>query len=469
MQTDLRFDSNGIVHIDDCPVPYRAISKSYSLCKPGCNPEATIFSFTYLRSDVSAEAAKSRPVIFAFNGGPGSSSVWLHLGLMGPTRVKLDSPIIPPATPPFSLENNPHCPLDIADVVMIDPVGTGFARLLDQSAYKNYYGVDEDAYAIARFIEHWLIEHDRWNSPKYLMGESYGTVRCGALVSALMGGPFSQPGRLGAIPIDGVILMGSAYQNGMNPEPIEQSVLNLPTYAATRWYHKPDTAYGQLSEFIEQAFTFAQDDYIRALFMGNRMAEDERKLVVEKLARFTGLDEKILLENNLRLNNQQYITMTFDFDIGLYDSRYTTPHSDLGATYDTVADDGAMGLYTPAFVGAMNGLKLKELGIDCGLEYNSIMFADVNSRWNFQAKRTPMQCLTAAMRRNKDMRVFFVSGCYDLVTTMGYVRYVATQGKLPMERVRIGEYESGHMPYLGEESAEKLANDLRGFIGNKEK
>lgn len=466
--TDLHFESSGSVRAGGIDIPYRVLSESMSLNDGDGAPEATVFSYSYLRCDLTPEEARRRPVLFAFNGGPGSSCLWLHLGFLGPTRVRLENPLLPPITPPYELENNPHCPLDVCDVVLIDPVGTGYARLLQETAAPRYLGVDQDAAAIARFIEAWLTRQDRWDSPRYLLGESYGTMRCGELASALMAGPMSHAGRLGGIPVNGVVLMGSAMLNGMGKEPVEPSALNLPTAAATHWHHHPVPG-KTLWEFVEECFDFVQNEYVRALFAGSRLTEGERAGTAQKLSRFTGLPAQYFIENDLRLG-EDYLGLCCadrELDAGLYDTRYVAPRQKKLGVHDTVADDPAMGLYTPAFVGAMNGAKKRELGIDAPLSYHPIIFKDINFRWDYQCKRTPMECLRGAMRRNREMRIFFATGCYDAVTTMGYVRYVVSQSGLPMDRVTVKEYESGHMPYLGEESAVRLAADLRGFLQGK--
>jgi len=463
---NLHFEASDSAVIGGQAVPYRAISESFPLGGTEDAPEATIFSFTYLRTDVSIEARRARPVIFAFNGGPGSSCIWLHLGLMGPTRVKLDDPINPDIAPPHLLEDNPHSPLSVADVVMIDPVGTGYARLLNDAAASKYYGIEQDAAAVARFIEHWLTRHDRWQSPKYLLGESYGTLRCGVLAEALMGGPTTGEGRVLGIAVDGVLLLGSAMLGGREPERVEPSVLALPTWAATRYYHRPEPGIS-LEGFVEEARAFGAGEYLTALYGGGRLPETQYESTLTRLAYFSGMSSEYLREHGLRVESSDFLEMICAArgrDVGLYDSRYTVPHQPGRGLHDTIADDAAMGLYVPPYVGAMNGAKKAELGIETELDYRVITLKDVNFRWDFTAPRTALQCLTAAMRRNKDMRLFFGTGRFDLVTTIEYARYMASRGTLPQNRVVIAEYNSGHMPYLGEESASALGRDIREFV-----
>jgi len=462
----LRFEAQGYAITAGGRIPYRALSQEFIFLGENNQPEASIFSFSYIRSDVSEKDLAKRPVVFAFNGGPGSSCVWLHLGFMGPTRVKLECVTSPSPVPPFELEENPHCMLDICDIVMIDPVGTGYARLYNEQAEKAYYGIDEDAASIAHFIEDWLTRHDRWQSPKYIMGESYGTLRCGVLASALMGGPTSHSGRVAGIPIDGVIMLGTSFMDGRETEKIDPALISLPSIAATHWYHSKGQEPG-IESFVEEAYEFACQEYAGALLLGNRLNSERRSAIAAKLEYFTGVPASFFHENRLRIDTKAFLEFCCkerSMEVGLYDSRYLLPRKERLGTVDPIADDGAMGQYTPAFVSAMNGPKKRELGIETDRLYNVILIKDVNSKWNYKSVRTPLESLSAAMRRNKRLRVFFGSGYYDLVTVFGYVRYLVSQDRLPMDRVVMREYASGHMPYLGEESARSLASDLRGFI-----
>ena len=200
-------------------------------------PAAVLSSFSYVER--RAKPDTTRPVLFAFNGGPGSASIWMHLGFLGPRRVDFPDPVNPPTVAPFGLTDNPHSPLDVADVVMIDPVLTGYSRMLPGARAEEFLGVTADARAIADFIRQWLTRHGRWNSPKYVIGESYGTIRAIALTSALSGGVFPPNGSLGAITLNGIAILGPAFGvgGGRGDGNDRAAMTDLPTMAATAWYH----------------------------------------------------------------------------------------------------------------------------------------------------------------------------------------------------------------------------------------
>jgi len=462
-----RFTSEGRVTLRGAEVAYRVVAEDTVLCGADEKPAASIFSFSYLRSGMPQGAP--RPVMFVYNGGPGSASMWLHLGLFAPRRLKLDDPLNPPTTPPYSLEDNPHSPLDVCDVVLVDPVETGYGRLLNPGAADQFFGIDADANAVAVFIESWLTRHQRWDSRIYLAGESYGAVRNCMLANALMAGPTSALGRLVGISVSGILMLGATVTTGgevyVIQGGVEPSVLQLPSLAATHWYHHRDGK-PALEDFVEEAWRFSHEHYLQALFLGSRMPQDGREEVMRRLAYFTGLEEGYLREHDLRIGKGDFASLLLRDEgcqVGIYDGRYKLKNAAHTAISDPVADDPAMGLYTPAFTGAMNGPLKQELNITLDREYKAINFA-VNEKWKNESMRTPLQSLMAAMRRNPDLRVLFATGCFDLATDLGGVRYTVSHMGMPAERVIVREYPSGHMPYLGEESVTRLAADIRAFI-----
>lgn len=438
---------------------------------------ATAFLYTYL-----GNGGEGAPVIFAFNGGPGSSCVWEHLGLFGAVRVKLDDSTNPSLSAPYELEDNPYCLLDCCDVVMIDPPGCGYGQLLKAEAGGSFFGVLEDAKCMADLIEDWVIRYGRIASPKYLVGESYGTIRSCMLLSELMGGPMSAGRRLRAIPIDGVIMLGTAICMDYfhNRPAVEEAVLQLPGMACVNLYHHPLdegkkqewTACGLpvpdcAAKAADIAWKFAGEQYLPALFQGSGLSEDKRRLLVRQMSLLTGVEEAWFERHGLNLPVDVFLSEVLageGKDAGAYDGRYTMRHLDPVQMKDPVADDPAMGKYTAAFIGAMNGKMKEYLGLaKMNRPYDSIDF-EVNGRWNYQTPRTPDECLEWAMRRNEGLRVFFGSGLYDMVTPPGTVRYLQNHLSLPKERVTVKEYESGHMPYLGDGPAARLYEDLREFI-----
>jgi carboxypeptidase C (cathepsin A) len=282
-----------------------------------------------------------------------------------------------------------------------------------------------------------------------------------------MGGPTSTVERLVGIPVSGIIMLGAYLQkNGYHAQDyVEPAVLHLPVIAATAWYHKrngrPD-----LETFVEEAYRFSYEKYFGALFLGNRLDRAEYEQVAARLAYFTGLPAGYFHEHGLRITSDVFAGELLKEDglaVGIYDSRYTLKNAVESGMKDPVGDDPAMGQYSPAFVGAMMGPLKQDLRITFEREYKVINFS-INKIWENDLKQTPMQYLLAAMRRNPDLRVMFGQGYWDLACSSGQVRYLVSQMGMPGERILIKDYPSGHMPYLGEESAASLAGDIRGFI-----
>lgn len=467
--TESSFIAEGHVVIGGKTIPYTVISEDNVIHGDQGKPVGSLFTYSYFRKDINE--CRNRPVIFVYNGGPGSSSIWLHLGLFGPYRVKLDDVLSPPVNPPFKIENNPYCPLDVCDIVMIDPVETGFGCLIEQDSAEQFYGYDQDALSICLVIEGWLTKYNRWASPIYLAGESYGTIRSCVLANMLTGGPNTKSGILNGISVAGIIMLGSAVSTGKElfRENVEPSVINLPAVAAVAWYHKREDK-PDLETFVEEAYRFSYEQYLQALFLGDALPSEQCVKVAGSLSYYTGVDQAYFLEHGLRLTINDFSVLLLKnkgLQVGLYDGRYVLKNTfDIG-TPDPVADDPAMGQYTLSFIGAMNSIVKKELGITFDRPYKAINF-NVNGTWKFDSERTPLQYLLAAMRRNKEMRLFFGTGYFDLATTTGAVRYTASHMGLPSERVTVKEYPSGHMPYLGEDSVQNLARDLKAFITNKQ-
>ena len=415
-------------------------------------------------------ARRGRPVAFVTNGGPGSSVCWLHLGFFGPWRVKIEDELRPPAQPPYALEANPHCLLDLCDLVMVDPAGCGFSAAPDEATAPEFHSVDGDAHAVALFIERWIDFHARPDAPVFFVGESYGTVRAAALADALTGGPFAPSARAVCIPLAGIAFLGTAFSTAgsmTEKPPVEEGALALSACAATCAYHRPGRL-GTPAEAYGAAWDFAPA-YLGALFRGRAMPEAERRAVAERLAVFTCLPADALLARGLRFTVDEVRGAVVPGSCaGAYDGRYLMEGPGNPGSFpfpgmvDPVAEDPAMGAYTPCFVGAMRELSVK-LGLPAGT-YRAIDF-EVNSRWDYSQRRGSLASLENALRRNRETRLLFASGIYDLVCVPGQVRYLVQNSTLPPERVRVAEYESGHMPYLGETGATALERDLRWLLG----
>jgi carboxypeptidase C (cathepsin A) len=460
------FESRGQATINGERVRYRALVEESFVTNPGGQRTASLVSTSYFRESTAKES--QRPVVFVFNGGPGSAGLWLQMGLVGPRRVDFGDDIHPPTTPPFKLTDNADSILDVADVVIFDPPGTGFSRVLPDGKPEDFFGVRQDAAVTLQFITGWIQRHDRFNSPRFLLGESYGTIRAAVSAKLMAGGPFGS-GSMDAITLNGVILLGQA----MSSDAGEASFANaLPSLAATAWYHgKVDRQDRSLEQQINDAKAFASTEYIQALYAGSNLDDSKRQELAARIAALLGVSVELVLQSDLRVSADTFaksLLADTGQQAGLYDSRFVLPLAGSGG--DPVADDPAMGQYVPGFVAALNLHLRDELGVTIDDNYLPIEFHQVNGRWDYgngpgvPSRANYADDLAVAMRRNPALQLFVGTGCYDLVTTIGSAEYVISHGDFPKDRVTMKTYESGHMPYLGEDSRRNVAADLRRFI-----
>lgn len=447
---------------------YRSVVEEVPVTDAGGAVIASIGVISYIAED----SDPGRPVIFAFNGGPGSSSVWLHMGFLGPVRPDYgpaggDEEIRPPTAAPFAMVPNPDSPLDVADVVLIDPPGTGFARVYGRENTGKVFGPEEDAQAVTRFITEWLRRNGRENSPRYLMGESYGTIRAALVAKLLAGGPFGT-GRMNGITLNGVMLLGQA-MDGSRRSPELSAVKNLTGFAATAWYHGKVPRGAGLEAHVEQARAFAAGPYLTALVAGARLPERERREIAATLAGLVGIPAGRLLELGLGLDGATFGTELLrgeGLQVGAYDSRYTLPGAASGG--DPVADDPAMGQYVPLYVATLQEHMRSNLGVSVDRAYNQIEFHRINSVfWKNQPplSQNYAEALATAMRRNPQLRVLVGTGYFDLATTLGAAEEAVALSGMDPGRVTMISYTSGHMPYIGKQSRGRLARDVRAFVG----
>nr|WP_086017339.1 peptidase S10 [Shewanella sp. HN-41] len=447
-------------------ISYKAISGETILEDDKGEPLASIFSITYLRDDVKDNS--QRPVTFIFNGGPGSASLWLHMGLFGPKRVVVPSDAKDDGAAPYRIELNDDSMLDESDLVFIDPVGTGFSRALGEKKGADFWGVKEDAQSIAEFMRRWLIEHKRWNSPKYLAGESYGTTRAAALIDELQGGWTD-------ISVNGVVLISSIldfsharYQPGNN----QPYIGFLPTMAATAFYHNKvsgaDKALG-LEAFVEQARQFAIKDYALALLQGSRLVPSDYQAVRKQLARFTGLSENYLDRVNLRVSASRYtkeLLRDQDLTVGRLDSRYTGKDYDSGGD-STDNDPSGYGI-DGAYTAAIHQYLYEDLGVKLSRPFN-VLSTDVNRGWNWNISGKQMHYVNVApylgqaQRENKDLRIFVGNGYFDFATPFFATENTFADNGIDNSRVTMHYYKAGHMMYVEPASLAQLVKDIRAF------
>ncbi len=448
-------------------VRYTATAGETYLLDDEDKPKAAIFSTAYVKEGVDNPAG--RPVTFLWNGGPGSASLWLHMGGLGPRRVAVPSDAKDDGAPPYPIADNPLALLDVTDVVFVDPVGTGYSRALGGHEGKEFWGVTEDAESIAAFIRQWISVNERWNSPKYIGGESYGTTRAAAVVHQLEGG-------INDISLNGIILIStvldftySRFQSGN-----EMSyVAILPSYAATAWYHHkvPGERPGNLSEYVQAARQFARTDYAMALVSGTELGDADRVRVRERLAYFSGLSEDYLERANLRVNPRRYfkeLLRSAGKVVGRLDSRYTGEDVD-DAGESPEADPSFYGI-DGAYTAAINDYLRRELEVKIDRTYKTC--CGLGSEWNW--KLSPKQFGTSyvnvapyigtAMRQNNALRVFVAQGYFDFATPFFGAELALTRNGVVPERITYKYYEAGHMMYIHQPSLEQLMADLRAFI-----
>lgn len=457
------------MRIGDTDVTYTARVDSIEVSHGGDDadvPGASYVYTEYLRDDAAGD--DRRPVVFVFNGGPGSSSVWTHLGGIGPRRVAGADSLTPATSPPFELVDNADSILDTADLVFIDPPGTGYSRLLDASAASAFYGVEQDARATLEFIARWTRARRRERAPRFIAGESYGTVRAARMARLMNGGPF-RGGRTRSTSLSGAIVLGPGFivgESGWRGD--VAAALELPTLAATARYH------GTAADVAdEEVWRFARDTLLPTLVAGHDAGEARRRSVAERMAEFTGIDAAVLLEHDLTITVDAFRRLALAAtgqQVGKYDSRFTLPSA--GAGDDIVADDPGMGRYMPQFLGAIEPYLRDELGDSRGDEYIGIAFFPFANVWDWdevQQDSTPgiFGEFAEALRRSPDFELFVGVGDYDLVTTHAATRYSLARHRFDRDRVHLRRYASGHMPYLGAQPRGELARDLREFIGRR--
>ncbi len=446
-------------------IPYTATAGTLLLKEEDGRPRASIFFVAYTRDGVKDPA--SRPVTFTFNGGPGSSSVWLHMGAFGPRRVAMDDEGMG-APPPGRLVDNTESLLDVSDLVFIDPVTTGFSREAPGEDPDEFHGVRGDIESVGEFIRLWTSRYARWASPKFLAGESYGTTRAAGLVNYLQerhGMYFN-----GVALISSILNFQTARFNAGNDLPYP---LFLPTYTATAWYHKklpPDLQQGGLKNAVAEAERFAMGEYPAALMKGSDLSDAERRDGAARLSRLTGLSPEYLLEVQLRPvihNVVKELLRGEGLRVGRLDSRFRGV--DRGGDEEDFDLDPSYAAIQGAYTATFNQYVRQDLEFQSDLPYE--ILTDRVRPWSFEPWSNQYlnvaEDLRKAMSRNPALQVFVGCGYYDLATPYFAAEY--TFDHLGFEpgyarQVTKGYYESGHMMYVRKTDREKLKADLAAFI-----
>lgn len=435
------------------------------------NEPIALMGHTYYSKDAKTRNNR-RPIVFAFNGGPGSSSFWLHMGVLGPKRIVVNDPSSTPAAP-YSLVNNNFSILDVADLVMIDPVGTGLSIPIGKAKFKDFWGVDQDIRSLSLFITQFLIAKNRMNSPKYLLGESYGTFRNAGLMNTLL----SQ-----GVAMNGVIMVSAVFDLRtliFPPGDDMPYIAHFPTYAATAWYHdkvadKPDDVYA----FLDDVRNFTENEYVPALFKGDRLSASEKTAVAEELARYTGTSTDFWIKADLRVTASEFFAELLRDEgeiVGRLDSRFT------GINQDLLSQDGShdpqSSAISPAYIAGFLDYFYGSLKVDKNTTYsitagrregfNWDWKHKGNLRWGTQAAINTGIDMAQALSRDPNMKVLILNGIYDIATVFYGVEHSIDHLGLKKEikdNIIMEYYEAGHMMYTHLPSLKKFKKDVAGFI-----
>jgi carboxypeptidase C (cathepsin A) len=463
-------EQDGQLGADGKPQPGSQLALSAPKDPADAPPVARMFYVAYFKKDAKAE---NRPITFFYNGGPGSSTVWLHMGSLGPKFVETDGDQHQTAAP-YKLLDNPDSLLDVSDLVFIDAPGTGFGRLIGKDAEKAFWGVDQDGGAFTRFIARFITKYNRWNSPKFVFGESYGTTRS-AVISKMLEDDKS-------IDLNGVILLSqifnfSAFLDNAdnNPGVDLPYILALPTYAATAWYHKklsPQPA--ALEPFLKDVEEYYMGPYSRALAQGTDLTGAEKQAVAQKLHDYTGLTVAYLLKANLRVTGGEFeknFADDADLTTGRYDTRFTGPTVD---PMSKEADyDPQSAAISSAYVSLMNDYVRRGLKYGDGQTYlPEVQVWGGGGRWNFQHHGAPLGLnvssdLADAMKTNPRLKVMLNGGYYDLATPFFGAEYEEKHLPIPeslAKNIEYDWYESGHMVYVRDSCRKQLHDRVAAFI-----
>ena len=436
-------------------------------------PTARMFYAAYFKKD----ADKARPVTFIYNGGPGSATMWLHMGSFGPRRV-----VVPDGEhqegAPYTIVNNAESLLDVSDLVFIDAPGTGFSRIMGKDREKAFWGTDPDAHAFERFIRRFLTKYDRWNAPKYLFGESYGTPRSAVLSADLQ-----------HVDLNGIILLSQilSFDNSVdspewNPGVEQAYALALPTYAASAFFHhKLASQPAALEPFLAEVEKYALGEYMEALLMGSELPEAQKQAVAEKLHGYTGLPVEYLIRANLRVNGGEFsktLQLNDGTTIGRLDTRFKGPDLDplsQGADYDPQSASIAS-----AYTTAINDYMRKELKYGENQTYKPGAYEDADFHWDIrhhapggppaseqEGGTNVMPDLADTMKRNPMMKVMLAGGYYDLATPFFEGMYEMHHLQIPQKlqaNISYHYYQSGHMVYVNEDVLKQFHADVVAFI-----
>jgi carboxypeptidase C (cathepsin A) len=459
------------VRIDGETVRYDATAGWLIMRDESGAPTARFGYTAYTKSDVGD--LTQRPVMFAFNGGPGSSSIWLHMGILGPRRIEVKDPDFAPP-PPINVVDNAYSVLDLTDIVMVDPVGTGYSRVLGEGKLEDHWGVDQDIRSVGSFIVQWVTANGRWRSPKYVLGESYGGIRAPGLAYHL------QTAR--RMTLNGVVLVSPFMHFAFGADGMGLDLphaLYFPGLAATAWYHdRIQNRPADLRDFLSEVERFTMNEYLPALVEGYTLQEERKREIAAKLAGFTGTSTDYWLKAGLRVSHEQFLQELGRDDrtiTGRIDSRFVGPS--LNPLAESQDYDPFFPSIGPAFAAGFNDYYRRELGVEVDDEY--VVMARAWMKWDMTHQQpgsngifpvpfpNVLPDLAHAMKMNPGLGVLVQQGYYDLATPYFHAQYYMRHLDVPAEareRIHMEYYEAGHMMYVHPPSMEKYREDLVGFI-----
>lgn len=460
------------VTINGQQIDYTATAGTMILENNKGEPVASFGYTAYSKNGVDDKS--NRPVTFSYNGGPGSSSIWLHMGVMGPRRVVVNDPEnTPPA--PYQLTDNQYSLLNATDIVMVDPVGTGISRAIGKAKNADFWGLQQDIRSVSNFIKSYIAKNDRWNSPKYLLGESYGTTRSAGIAKYL---------QERGIALNGVVLVSTVLDLrtiAFGDADTLPYVIYLPTYAAVAWYHdqitnKPES----LKAFVQEARAFATGEYADALLQGDELSDSQRQSVLNKLARFTGLSKSYLDDANLRVTQPMFtkeLLRDKGQTVGRLDSRYA------GYSLDDLSKEALYDPQSTAISSAYTAMFLKyyrnQLKVTTDTAYNISAYRLPGFSWDwdrpgsfFPTSPTTAPDLAEAMTKNPNLKVLVLNGYYDLATPFMGAEYTMDHLDIPEElesNIKMEYYKAGHMMYIHRPSLKKFHDDVSRFINKTDR
>ena len=445
-------------------IPYTAHAGTIVLKDEEGNPKASFFFVSYTRDGADP---KTRPVTYTFNGGPGSSSVWLHMGAFGPRRVVYRDDEGHAAMPPYRLTDNDNTLLDITDLVFIDPVTTGFSRAIPFKEAGKFHGVEADVQSVGEFIRLWTTRYGRWTSPKFLAGESYGTTRAAGLSGWLQRQGFY---------LNGIVLISSILNfetTSFDTANDQAYVLFLPTYSAIAWYHKrlaPELQSRSVEDIAREAEQFALGDYTHALMQGDQISDAERRATIQKVARYTGLSPDYIDRANMRVRIDRFdkeLLRSERRSVGRLDGRFVGIDKD--AAGESPEFDPSYAAIFGEYTAAFNDYIRRDLKYETDAAYE--ILTDKVRPWSYDRAANRYvdvaETLRGAMAQNPYMKVFIANGYYDLATPFAATRYTFARMQIDPEirkNVSMDFFEGGHMMYIDRKAHAKLKGDIAAFM-----